>query len=711
MNGKKKCPVCDTLVVNLPRHVSGKHKWSKEKARTVSSVYSLKKSYEWKGEKPTRVKKNQKEMKPNEKKKDYHKKKWCPVEGCLTVTVKLARHLKAMHTMNDDTEYREYLKNAQTYLGTLLPREIRKRRDEERRKVMSCLEVTPDLREENEIADLREDVATDIVVTDRCEKVMSLFLAYLLSLDAGVREKKSSLQTVREVRTILNYLGGKLENLLDPVKIREDFFKNYLDLKRKPGTSKHYVSSLISFIDYAIVEDLQIDGHSCDDYTAMKLRFCNWRKTYGRLVEDKKWEFEEELRDVLVTPEQLAIFEQGELARNAIKLFALASENVKFQLGMLEYTNVRDYMFTTIALLNAHRSGVSSNMTLKEFKCAKEDEKSHDFLIRVMNHKTRRFYGPAVVVLPKQKYELLKIFVEVVRSKITTSSDLVFLSWNGKPMQSGGVSKQINSIWKRSGVYGDNTPPKRNLCTNIIRKSVTTLVHDHEDERIQQPVADLLAHDLNTAKKIYRVKDREIQAMKGTRAINMVMHPKSQMVESESSPCSKHQRKAWTKEEESVLRDVYGTFSEVLPIETVREKLDLLCTNRTAKQVYDKLRTLVDHQDGTLSLPPMQEGLAERINRLVPLNSADFLMEEESVIAPSTRSLNSSSKLFLVEEIEQIRNLTQEVIVSGSISVERIERALQLTAEGMMILKTYKMAQIQSRVKYERRQLRSKNKH
>ena len=45
---------------------------------------------------------------------------------------------------------------------------------------------------------------------------------------------------------------------------------------------------------------------------------------------------------------------------------------------------------------------------------------------------------------------------------------------------------------------------ERNLCTNIIRKSVTALVHDHEDQQIQQPVADLLAHDLNTAKKIYR---------------------------------------------------------------------------------------------------------------------------------------------------------------------------------------------------------------
>ena len=149
---------------------------------------------------------------------------------------------------------------------------------------------------------------------------MLLFLAYLLSLFSGVREKTSSLQTVREERTILNYLGGKLENLLDPVKIREDFFRNYLNLKRKPGTSKHYASSIISFIDYATVEDLKINGHSCDDYTAMKLRFCNWRKTYGRLVEDKKWEFEEEFRDVLVTPEQLAIFERGELARKAIKL-------------------------------------------------------------------------------------------------------------------------------------------------------------------------------------------------------------------------------------------------------------------------------------------------------------------------------------------------------------------------------------------------------
>ena len=46
----------------------------------------------------------------------------------------------------------------------------------------------------------------------------------------------------------------------------------------------------------------------------MKLRLYNWRKLYNKKISEQRWETEEEQQEVLITPEQLAIFQQGEMA-------------------------------------------------------------------------------------------------------------------------------------------------------------------------------------------------------------------------------------------------------------------------------------------------------------------------------------------------------------------------------------------------------------
>ena len=85
------------------------HKWSDEKAKKVKQTHGLRKDYVWK-EKPIRKKKKKVqpkedvskygESKKTEKKPEkqyFHKKKWCTVEGCLTVTKTIARHISMQH--------------------------------------------------------------------------------------------------------------------------------------------------------------------------------------------------------------------------------------------------------------------------------------------------------------------------------------------------------------------------------------------------------------------------------------------------------------------------------------------------------------------------------------------------------------------------------------------------------------------------------------
>ena len=180
-------------------------------------------------------------------------------------------------------------------------------------------------------------------------------------------------------------------------------------------------------MDFGLAEDLAVPGCNSDDFVRMRLRFYHWRRSYTKLVECNKWENEMEEMEVLVTPEQCTIFEDGEYARKAVKIIGQATGNNSFVPTMLEFTVVRDYLLATIALANGHRSGVSSNMTMAEYERAKNDVKVGKWLIGVKNHKTFRQHGPAMVCLPHQKFNMLKSYVEFIRPHFSKDYRQCFL--------------------------------------------------------------------------------------------------------------------------------------------------------------------------------------------------------------------------------------------------------------------------------------------
>ena len=53
----------------------------------------------------------------------------------------------------------------------------------------------------------------------------------------------------------------------------------------------------------------------------MKFRLVNWHSAYNKKQDEQRWVDEEELQDVLITPEQIQQFKKGEMARKAIKHF------------------------------------------------------------------------------------------------------------------------------------------------------------------------------------------------------------------------------------------------------------------------------------------------------------------------------------------------------------------------------------------------------
>ena len=342
--------------------------------------------------------------------------------------------------------------------------------------------------------------------------------------------------------------------------------------------------------------------------------------------------------EVLVTPQQLEIFEEGELARKAVKIVGAAVDDVAYVPSMSEFTTVRDYLMAGIALSNGHRSGVLANITMEEFERATLDEKAEKWLLGVKNHKTYRKYGPAIICMTQTKYDMLKTYTTLIRPHFANSCEQVFLSWRGKRLESGAVSKQINSIWKRSGIYGENNPPKKKLCTTVIQKSVTSLVHDQYKEKAQ-PVTDLLAHSLTTAGKSYRLRDRQRQAVVGTEAISTIMN----------NPIEKGKNIEWNCEDEEFLRELFEEElkSREISIVNVREKfvhVQSSLPNRSEKQIIDKLRSMILHENTNMNLPTDEpETYKQRVARLVGdspngtddleyVPNCDDLTDSESVI-------------------------------------------------------------------------------
>lgn len=524
---KKECPVpyCHKIVVHLPRHLRKVHDWPKHQARAAVLRFNLRKKYSFSTAESAAAgnrkgKTNADEHGQKRCNKDYHKKRCCPMVGCSAVVKRLPSHLQTVHGFSPkSSKYKALLSKA-------LPQPKRPysvQMIEKRAAAIKKIELEPPMpdipvvdtvgNDEDEEMDLEDFEQTEtsstcddvILIEDDVDssespdpEVLVMLANWLQSPDGGKKDEKTAKQHVSQIKNILSLIDAerRVMSLFDCSLLNEKFVK-YAEQKYVPQTIKSYFMSLRHFYSYVLAEKPVIDA-TTELVTQMMEKVKRWSSSYKRSSQKRKWEKMEEDRVELVTPEKIQQFERSQAARDAVILLGKMSGAHSIEITQSQYTLLRDFLLVQISIDNANRAGVLSNMTVEEFERGyKEDDR---FIMNVMKHKTFHVHGPAQVILTGNLQNWISIFIKQVRSKlpyITAEKEQpLFPSWNGKKLESGQISKAIQSVWKKAGIAGP-------IHSTLFRKGAVTVCHSSQKE-MTSDLADLMAHKEDTAKR-YRV--------------------------------------------------------------------------------------------------------------------------------------------------------------------------------------------------------------
>ena len=99
---------------------------------------------------------------------------------------------------------------------------------------------------------------------------------------------------------------------------------------------------------------------------------------------------------------------------------------------------------------NGHRTGCITNLTLGEFRDGKNQVKAGHHVIFVREHKTRRTYGAADLIIMPEMYKFMETYADLCRPASESMS--LFLNWGGAKMDAGSVTNALSSELKCAGI-------------------------------------------------------------------------------------------------------------------------------------------------------------------------------------------------------------------------------------------------------------------
>ena len=348
------------------------------------------------------------------------------------------------------------------------------------------------------------------------EDLMESFSSWLMSPDGGKLETTTAKQHSKQLRHIVQIIDEekRWSSLLKVTLVRDKFLQGHAKSKYLAGTIKSHLMSLRHFYAFLLSEEPPEVPFNKPCVVNLMDKMQRWSTSYKQESRKRHWEKLED-QHALIGSQTVNEFERSQAARDAISLLGQIVESDSVEVTQASYTLIRDFLFVEIQTDNANRAGVLAHMTMEEL--SKAQKRDSDYVILVKHQKTSASHGSARIVLTTSLYNWLRIFVEKVRPKICgdTEKNNVFLSWNGESLHSSQINKAIKSIWKKAGVKGSPS------STTFRKSAVSTMHEQHHD--LSANLADLMAHNLETARKYYRVTEKSKSSVKAAKQLRSAM--------------------------------------------------------------------------------------------------------------------------------------------------------------------------------------------
>ena len=264
--------------------------------------------------------------------------------------------------------------------------------------------------------------------------------AYLESFKGASLKAHQAEKHACQVSYILEIIVSQFDHAHD--EIADLMERKILHKEWLPNTGRTYLNSLKLYTRYLITL-ASIGQNSCDvpKLQAINASISNWSKS---LIKKEIMRPKDTVSN-LVNPDDIQAYIGSNRASEAATL--LSSPCVATQ---STHTKSRNYLLTRIAFTNCHRTGCLTNMTLAQFYSGEKNVRNGHHVVCVSEHKTSSTYGPAEVVLDEDLYQDCLKYIKSYRKK--SDSEFVFLSWNGKQMDSGLDADALSTELGHAGV-------------------------------------------------------------------------------------------------------------------------------------------------------------------------------------------------------------------------------------------------------------------